>query len=365
MKVMVIVGTRPTFIELGPVIHELKKTNCELTIVHTGQHYDKEMSDIFLKQLEIPLPKYNLQAGGGTHAEQTARIVTRCETTLIKEKPDLLVVEGDTTTAFAASLAAAKMNVPIAHIEAGCRSFDKTLPEEVNRVLISHITDIHFPPTANCRSNLLREGISKKGIGPIGHPIVDSIDLVKEKLKNLTSIGRTKIVPQEYCYVTLHRDFNVDNPTRLEHILTELKNVALTKEVVFAIHPRTRKRINKFGLAKHLNNFIKLKPVDYITSLSLIKHAYAIISDSGGLTKESCILGTPCITVRPNTEWVEIFDGYSNQLAFKRGNSIGSCLKRLERNYDLAKKNLKSLQGTFGSVGVSKKIANHIAINNG
>jgi UDP-N-acetylglucosamine 2-epimerase len=364
MKIIVIIGTRPNFIGLAPVIHELNKTNCEITVCHTGQHYDKEMSDIFLDQLDIPSPKYNLHSGGGSHAKQTARIITRFEDILIKDNPDLVVVEGDTTTAFASSLAAAKLNVPIVHIEAGCRSFDKTLPEEINRIVISHVADMHFPPTPNCKANLLREGMKRRVLGPVGHPIVDSIYLVKEKLKKIKSIGRTTINNHGYCYVTLHRDFNVDDPVRLKHILVELDKVAAIRQVIFAIHPRTRKRINKFGLANHLHNFIKLKPVDYITSLSLIKHAYAILSDSGGLTKESCILGTPGITFRPNTEWVEVFDGYSNQLAFKKGNSISSCLKRLERNYDLARNNLKSLQGTFGSVGVSKKVADHIAISN-
>jgi UDP-N-acetylglucosamine 2-epimerase len=360
MKIMVIVGTRPTFIELGPVIHELKKTNCEITICHTGQHYDKEMSDIFLEQLEIPSPRYNLHSGGGSHAQQTARIITRCEDALIKDTPDIVIVEGDTTTAFASSLAAAKLKVPIVHIEAGCRSFDKSLPEEINRVVISHIANLHFPPTPNCKANLLREGLSQKAIKLVGHPIVDSIDIVGEKLNEITHIGGTNINPHEYYYVTLHRDFNVDEPSRLEHILKELDKVSRIRRVVFAIHPRTRKRIHQFGLARHLRHLIKLKPVDYITSLSLIKHAYAIISDSGGLTKEGCILGTPCITLRPNTEWVETIDGYSNQLAFSKGNTLTMCVKRLEKNYDLAKKNLELLQGIFGTVGVSRKIADQI-----
>lgn len=318
------------------------------------------MSDIFLEQLQIPSPKYNLHSGAGSHAQQTARIITRSENALIRDNPDLVIVEGDTTTAFASSLAAAKLKVPIAHIEAGCRSFDKTLPEEINRVVISHVANLHFPPTPNCARNLLREGVDKKVINLAGHPIVDAIDLVRKKLKEITLLGKTKINPYEYYFVTLHRDFNVDDPSRLEYILRELDKVSNVRTVVFAIHPRTRKRIHEFGLTRFLGNIIKLKPVDYITSLSLIRHAYAIISDSGGLTKESCILGVPSVTLRPNTEWIETIGGYSNQLAFSKGNTLMTCVNRLERNYELAKKNLKLSQDIFGAVGVSSKIADQI-----
>lgn len=361
-RVTAVVGTRPTFIEMAPVIHELQKASCNLSICHTGQHYDKEMSTIFLERLNIPFVKYSLESGSGSHAKQTAKIVTRFEDVLGLENPDLVIVEGDTTSAFAASLAAVKLKVPVAYVEAGCRTYDHNLPEEVNRVLISHISSVQFPATPNCRRNLLREGIAKESIGPTGHPIVDSIDLVKSKIRPIAMVGDTLVERDEYYYFTLHRDFNVDDPERLRIILAQVSKVAADgrRKIVFAMHPRTRKRIREFRLGKYLNDIIVSKPVDYLTSLSLASSAYAILSDSGGLTKESTILGVPCITLRPDTEWTETLGGFSNQLAFARGNSIPRCIKLLEKNYDSALKNLKNIRGLFGKPGVSKKIVRHL-----
>lgn len=359
LKIAVVIGTRPTFIELAPVIHELKRmNNCDLSIYHTGQHYDKEMSEVFLEEFDMPQPKYNLHSGGGTHAQQTARMITRCETVLLKDNPDLVVVEGDTTSALASAFAAAAKKIPVVHIEAGCRIFDKTLPEELNRLIITHTSSLHFPPTSNCKNNLLNEGIPKNCIGLIGHPIVDSINFVKSKIGK---VDHLRIYKNEYYYVTLHRDFNVDNSVRLELILGELSKVASHRLVIFPMHPRTKKRIRQFGLTRYLRKMQLMKPVDYVTSLSLIKKAYAVISDSGGLTKESALLGTPCITLRPNTEWTETQRDYCNQLAFKKKNTILKCVENLDRNYDDTKKSLRSMQNILGRVGVSAKIAQAIA----
>ncbi|MDE1766236.1 MAG: UDP-N-acetylglucosamine 2-epimerase (non-hydrolyzing) [Thaumarchaeota archaeon] len=358
-KIVVVIGTRPTFVELAPVIHELQKTGREILIYHTGQHYDKDMSDVFMKQLEIPKPHQNLNAGGGTFAEQISTILTGCECLLKKDQPDILLVEGDTNTAFASALAAANAKIPVVHIEAGCRSFDKSLPEEVNRVLISHITDIHFPPTQNCRQNLLKEGIKEDAIKFVGHPIVDSVNLIKNKLRDSSKLG-LDIEANKYYYVTIHRDFNTDDPSRLERILKELSKISEKKKIIFPIHPRTKSRIEQFGLVKYLQNITAILPVDYITSLSLTRNAYAVISDSGGLTKECCLFGIPYVSLRPNTEWIETLTGYSNQLAFKHGNTIAGCIENLVKNYEIAKQNMRSLQGLFGNVGVSGKIADQI-----
>lgn len=359
-KIAVVVGTRPTFIELAPIIHELKKTGIEIIIYHTGQHYDKEMSSVFLDQLDIPQPSENLNAGGGTFSEQVSAILAGSENLLEKDKPDLLVVEGDTNTAFASALAAPGKQVPVVHVEAGCRSFDKSLPEEVNRVLISHITDVHFPPTPNCKQNLINEGIREESIGIVGHPIVDSVNLVKSKLPDSSKLG-FDIEKGKYCYVTVHRNFNTDDPSRLEYILEELARTAGERPLVFPVHPRTRSRIEQFGLEKYLKNIKAIQPVDYITSLSLTKDAYAVISDSGGLTKESCIFGVPYVSLRPNTEWVETLTGYANQLAFAKGSTIRGCIENLEKNYDTARKSMGSLQGLLGSVGLSATIARQIS----
>lgn len=357
MKIAVVVGTRPTFIDLAPVIHELQQTNCELVVYHTGQHYDKEMSDIFLKQLDIPKPRHNLHAGGGSNARQTAAMLTRCEAAFMGDNPDLLVVEGDTNSAFSSALAAAKIKVPIVHIEAGCRTFDKTLPEEINRVLISHVASLHFAPTQNCKVNLLAEGINYEAVNLVGHPIVDSINIVRDRLRKITYLDGTNVEPHSYYYLTMHRDFNVDDPTRLEYILGELGKIAMKKQIIFSVHPRTRRRIRQFGLEKYLRNMKTTRPLDYVTSLSLAKNAYAIISDSGGLTKEGCLFGVPCITLRRNTEWIETLYGNSNQLAFGKGNTIRSCVERLDKNFDKVKKNLRALRGLFGMIGVSTRIA--------
>ncbi|MDE1764146.1 MAG: UDP-N-acetylglucosamine 2-epimerase (non-hydrolyzing) [Thaumarchaeota archaeon] len=359
-KIAVVVGTRPTFIELAPIIHELQKTGIETLIYHTGQHYDNEMSSVFLDQLQIPQPHENFNAGGGTFSEQISTILTGCENLLEKDKPDLLVVEGDTNTAFGSALAAPGKQTPIVHVEAGCRSFDKSLPEEVNRVLISHIADVHFPPTPNCRKNLLNEGIREEAIGFVGHPIVDAVNLVKNKLHDSSKLG-FDIERGKYYYVTIHRNFNTDNPSRLEHILHELSKMAETKPIVFPVHPRTRSRIQQFKLEKYLKNIKVIQPVDYVTSLSLTKDAYAVISDSGGLTKESCIFGVPYVSLRPNTEWIETLTGYANQLAFEKGNTIRDCIDRLDRNYDAARKTMRSLQVLFGRTGLSATIAKQIS----
>lgn len=318
------------------------------------------MSAVFMSQLNLPKPKRNLHSGSGTHAKQASTILKRCEECLLKDKPDVLVVGGDTTSAFASSLAAAKLKIPVVHIEAGCRTYDKTLPEEINRVLITHLTSLHFPPTINCKNNLLKEGVNLKNIHLRGHPIVDSINLVKNKIKKIKNFKEIDLESANYYYVTIHRDFNTDDPKKLEYILCELNKIAKKKKVVFPIHPRTKKCINKFGLTKLLKNIITLPPVDYVTSLSLVKYSYAIISDSGGLNKEACIFSIPYISLRPNTEWVETLEGCANQLAFQKRNSIMKCIKNLDKNYDKTKQKLKSLDGLFGNVGLSANIAKDI-----
>lgn len=350
MKIVIVIGARPTFIDLAPIIHHLKDRS-ELLIYNTGQHYDREMADIFIEQLDIPAPYRNLDSKSGTHAQQTSRIMVRCEEALLEDKPDMIIVKGDTNSALGAALAAAKLKIPVIHIEAGCRSFDKTLPEEINRVIITHISTLHFPPTTNCKVNLLNEGIKDADIGIIGHPVIDSINLLVDRISNKRY--------NNYYYVTIHRDFNTDNKDRLRYILSSLNKIAENRDIIFPIHPRTKKRIEEHGLNELLSNIIIKPPVDYITSLSLIKHAYAIITDSGGLTKEACILGTPLITLRPNTEWIETLQGYANQLAFADGNNILDCIKNLDEHYEEAKASMQALN-IFGQIGISRHIVDNI-----
>jgi UDP-N-acetylglucosamine 2-epimerase len=364
-RIVVVVGARPTFIQLAPIINELQKIKSEVLVYHTGQHYDKWMSAVFMSQLNIPKPRRNLHSGSGTHAQQTSVILKRCELYLKKDKPDIVVVGGDTSSAFASALAAAKLKIPIVDIEAGCRTYDKTLPEEVNRVLITHLSSLHFPPTIQCKNNLLKEGISLKNIHLRGHPIVDSVNIVRDKITKTENLKKFSIESGNYYYVTLHRDFNTDNQKRLKLILTELCKIAKKKKIVFPIHPRTKKSINKYGLSKYLKNIISVSPVDYITSLSLVKNSYAIISDSGGLNKEASIFGIPYISLRPNTEWTETLYGQANQLAFHKGNSIMKCVNNLDKNYGKIKQKSRSLQRLFGKPGLSTNIAKDICNWNG
>ena len=349
MKIVIVIGARPTFIDLAPIIHHLKDRS-ELLIYNTGQHYDREMADIFMEQLRIPEPHRNLESKSGTHAQQTSRIMLRCEEALMEDKPDIIIVKGDTNSALGAALAAAKLKIPIVHIEAGCRSFDKTLPEEINRVIITHISTLHFPPTTNCKANLIKESIKEENIGIVGHPVIDSINLLSGKIKSIRD--------DNYYYLTIHRDFNTDNKDRLRYILTSIDKIK-DREVIFPVHPRTKKRIEEYGLNKLLTNITIIPPVDYITSLSLLKNAYAAITDSGGLTKEACILSIPLITLRPNTEWIETLQGYANQLAFADGNDILGCIKRLDENYEEAKDSMRALN-IFGKVGISRDIVDSI-----
>jgi len=360
-KIVVIIGTRPNFIELAPIIHELNKIRKKTILIYnTGQHYDKEMSEVFFNQLEIPKPHRNFEIGSGLHGEQTSKIITKCEQSLLEDSPDVIIVEGDTTSSFAAALTAVKLKIPIIHLEAGCRAYDKNIPEEINRIVISHISSLHFPPTETCKNNLIKEGIDPKEIKFIGHPLVDSVNLVREKMKPISEILNLDLSESNYFFVTVHRDFNTDNPNRLESILKTLDEISKDRTIIFPIHPRTRKNITKFHLEKYLERIISLPPVDYLTSLTLIKNAYAVISDSGGLSKECSIFAIPHISLRENTEWIETLNGFANQLAFSKDNTILNCLNNLNSNYLEIKKTCISMKSLLGNSGTSKKIVDEI-----
>lgn len=361
-RIVAVLGTRPQFIEMAPIIHALNKFNdVELLIYNTGQHYDRLMSEIFFDELSIPEPDTNFEvaADSVSHAEQTGMIMIKAEKSLLSDKPDIVVVEGDTNTTLAVALAASKLKLKVAHIEAGGRCFDKTLPEELNRVLLADLADIHYAPVESHKKNLLHEGVDNSAIHVLGHPVVDSIAIVSSRLKE--RFPSEKMELGNYFYVTLHRDFNVDNPLKLQSILKDLSELAEKRTVVFPIHPRTQKCIQEFGLSDSLHNITTMRPIGYVESLSLIKHAYAVISDSGGLLKESMVFGTPMITLRPNTEWPEVAQGFANQLAFARGNSITKCVQLLTRNYDVAKVSMKKFSTYLGTPNkVASNIASHM-----
>ncbi|WP_202320745.1 non-hydrolyzing UDP-N-acetylglucosamine 2-epimerase [Archaeoglobus neptunius] len=309
MKVVSIVGARPNFIKLAPLSKEIRKEFDEV-VVHTGQHYDYEMDRVFFEQLEIPDPDYHLGVGSGTHGYQTGEMVKKIEEVLFKEEPDLVIVFGDTNSTLAGALAAVKLHIKVAHVEAGLRSFDRKMPEEINRVLTDHCSDLLFCPTERAVENLKREGIVR-GVHLTGDVMVDAvkqnIKIAEEKSRILDQLG---LEPEEYFLATVHRAENTDNAERLKHIVEAFCE---TENLVFPCHPRTENRLKNFGLWETVvKNVNVIRPVGYLDMLVLEKNARKVITDSGGVQKEAYILRVPCITLRETTEWVEtVEDGWN------------------------------------------------------
>jgi len=359
-KIAVVVGTRPEIIKMQPIVKELekRKTELKLLFIHTKQHYDWNMSGAFLNELLLPKPDIFLNVGPGSHGVQTARILARCEKVFKKEKPDLILVEGDTNSALGSALAAAKLGITVGHVEAGCRVFDRKMPEEINRVVITDLSTLHFAPTKTCVQNLLREGISKKRIYLTGHPLVDLLHEVKSKI-NQRFITKFDLKPKEYYFVTLHRAENVDSKIRLKEILTAFSELVKFMPIIFPIHPRTSKSIRKFRLEKYLKGIIITEPLKYLETLSLIKYAKLVLTDSGGVQQEATLLGTPCVTLRGSTEWIETVNYGVNFLAKSQEKIISTC-KWIEDKYDEIISKFSSMHDIFGKPYVSKRIVDII-----
>lgn len=317
-KTLTIIGARPQFIKAAMLSKVLKGKFQEI-IVHTGQHYDKNMSDIFFEQMKIPKPHYNLNVGSGSHAYQTGNMLIEIEKILLKEKPDTVIVYGDTNSTLAGALAASKVLIPIIHVESGLRSYNREMPEEQNRVLTDHISNILFCPTENAVENLKKEGIYKN-VFNVGDIMCDSTiyysKLADEKFNNeklkLEYISNKKDIKSWYL-LTLHRAENTRDLTTLEQVLTAMEN--LDDNVIYPIHPRVKEMFNILNDKYHYKNIIAIEPVDYMTMLYLTKNAKKVITDSGGLQKECYILNTPCITVRTETEWIETLNNGFNILS--------------------------------------------------
>jgi len=309
MKITSIVGARPQFIKCAPLSRELRKLHQEI-IIHTGQHYDYEMDKVFFDELEIPQPDYNLGVGSGTHGFQTGEMLKKIEEVLIQEKPDLVLVYGDTNSTLAGALSAAKLQIEVGHIEAGMRSFDKSMPEEVNRVLTDHCSDYLFCSTQTAVDNLKREGIVK-GVHLTGDVMVDAL-LDNRKIAERSQILDTlNLENKQYLVATVHRASNTDDRHNLEGIVDAF--CELGEKIVFPLHPRTEKSLKKYGLYDRLIGKVKLtEPLGYLNFLQLLSRARRVLTDSGGIQKEAYILGVPCITLRDNTEWVEtVEDGWN------------------------------------------------------
>lgn len=321
VNAMLVVGARPQFIKSAPVIKEIlsKHKKISLNIVHTGQHYDPQMSKIFFHELMIPAPTANLQTGSGSHAVQTAIMMRRLEGSMIRMKPDVVLVPGDTNTTLAASLTASKLCIPVAHIEAGLRSGDITMPEEINRKITDHCSTLLFAPTRTAVFNLKREGL-RKLTNLTGDTMVDASRTILPFVQRAQdSVLRSfDLGLQNYVLVTLHRPSNVDDIHRLDQIQLALRKTAGKLRVVFLVHPRTQARLAELGVSKGTEKGLTLAgPQGYIETLCLLKNASCLFTDSGGMQKESFLLHVPCITFRSSTEWPETLAGKANRLLNK------------------------------------------------
>jgi UDP-N-acetylglucosamine 2-epimerase (non-hydrolysing) len=345
VKVAVILGTRPEIIKMSPVIRELENQGLDYFILHTNQHYSYKMDRIFFEQLHLPEPKYNLNVGSGTHAEETGKMLMGIEKTLHSEKPNVILVEGDTNTVLAGALAACKLMIKVGHVEAGLRSYDREMPEEINRLLTDHISDHLFAPTQKAKENLLKEGISENKIFVTGNTIVDAV------LQNIKlTKDNNSFCPSEYFLATLHRQENVDNEKRLQKIIKGLELVAehFQIPIIYSIHPRTKKKTAQFNI--HFDKKIKLiEPLDYFAFLKLLSKAKLVFTDSGGVQEEACILKVPCVTLRYNTERPETLEVGSNVLAGVEPESV------LEKAILMINKK-RAWENPFGDGNAAKKI---------
>jgi len=305
-KVLHIVGARPNFMKVAPIHRAISERGVlQQCLVHTGQHYDVKMSDVFFTDLGMPAPDIHLGIGSGSHAEQTAKVMLELEKVFLSEKPDLVSVVGDVNSTLAAALVAVKMHIPIAHVEAGLRTFDNRMPEEVNRILTDRISDLLLTPSADADANLIREGLEPSRIRLVGNVMIDSLLGARDKALKLSTLTDLGLSPRAYAVCTLHRASNVDDAKVLSGLLSALAHVAQRLPVVFPVHPRTRKRLAELGLTPTLERTPGLRLVDpmgYLEFLALTSQARLVFTDSGGLQEETTVLGIPCLTVRENTE---------------------------------------------------------------
>ncbi|MCU0913171.1 MAG: UDP-N-acetyl glucosamine 2-epimerase [Planctomycetes bacterium] len=375
MKVLSIVGARPQFIKAAVVSRQMRRAGVEELLVHSGQHYDANMSDVFFRELELPQPSYYLGIGSGRHGEQTGRILAGVEDVLLKEDPDIVVIYGDTNTTLAGALAPVKLHIPVAHVEAGLRSYNRQMPEEINRIVADHCSNLLFCPTETAVQNLKREGF--QNIGPAGHsdagneswfpeqqrqtPLVVNVgdvmlDLAREVKVQLDRegqgktqiLGRYGLRPQEYVLTTIHRASNTDESENLRSILAALRQIARSGlKVLFPIHPRTRKALAEADLSALLDTrgIITSDPVSYVEMIALESEARLLLTDSGGVQKEAYFFKVPCVVAREETEWTELVEIGWNRLAGARTEAILAATEAILRE-DFAHKPRPDYYGT-------------------
>ena len=300
MKVFLIVGTRPNFMKVAPVLVKLAaRPEVEQRLVHTGQHYDRRLSDAFFEDLSLPQPDFFLEVGSGSHGEQTAHVILSLEPILAAERPDLVLVPGDVNSTLAAALTAVKLDLPVVHLEAGLRSYDRTMPEEHNRVVVDHLADLLLTPSRDADENLRSEGIPEERIAFVGNVMIDSLR-AHEAAARALDVGRRAYGAEDYLLVTLHRPATVDHPDALLEVMETLEQVSERRPVLFPVHPRTNAMLSKVGWKA--GRIQLLEPQGYLQFLSLQASAAAVLTDSGGVQEETTALGVPCFTLRANTE---------------------------------------------------------------
>ena len=332
MKITLIAGARPNFMKIAPIIHEInksKKAGSDLSfrLVHTGQHYDKKMSDDFFDQLSIPKPDINLESGGGTQAEQTANIMIRFEQELLQNPTDLVMVVGDVTSTMACAIVAKKLNIKVAHVEAGIRSGDLSMPEEINRLVTDAITDYFFTTSEVANNHLLNSGVAKEKIHFVGNTMIDTLLTQKPNFRKPKIWDDLQLSENRYLVMTLHRPANVDQDQVLGTILNEIISNTEDYPLIFPVHPRTSKILENLGVSH--NRLHLIEPQGYLEFNYLVANSKAVITDSGGITEETTVLGIPCITLRDNTERPETITMGTNELIGTNPNNIAPALNKL------------------------------------
>jgi len=347
MKLLVVASTRPELIKLSPVMRELDRRGIEYKFITTGQHYDLQLFGTFIKDLKLRKPDYDIEIGSGTQAYQTAVGMTELEKIFVKERPDVVIVEGDTNSVLSASLAAVKLHIPVAHVEAGLRSFDRNMPEEINRTVADHCSEVLFAPTEGAALNLLGEGAPPRKIFIVGNTIVDAT-LQNIELANDSTLQR---FPKDFLLLTLHRAENVDASDTLKGIMKAI--TGLNRNVVFPVHPRTGQMLEKFGIGEH-RNLLLIEPLGYLDFLALLKNARAVLTDSGGVQEEAIVLNTPCITLRTTTERPETVEAGGNVIA---GVSTEKIIETVNRILDSkVYESMKHAKNPLGDGRTAEKI---------
>ncbi|GAB5491227.1 MAG: UDP-N-acetylglucosamine 2-epimerase (non-hydrolyzing) [Phototrophicaceae bacterium] len=347
VKILTIVGARPQFIKAAPVSRAIRDLGMQEYLVHTGQHYDENMSQIFFTEMGIPEPDVNLEIGSGSHGAQTGAMLIALEEAMLREEPDCVLVYGDTNSTLAGALAAAKLHIPIAHVEAGLRSFNRDMPEEHNRVLTDHSASLLFCPTDTAVEHLASENIIK-GVHQVGDTMFDAVLAFRSIAEEKSTILDTfNLEPKSYHLATIHRPYNTDFPENLRGLLNTFE--ALEHPVIFPIHPRTRQKIAQVDPTPLLKNIRLVEPVGYLDMLMLEANAQFILTDSGGIQKEAYFLEVPCLTLRPETEWVETLEDGWNVLV---GRDYEKTLATIQQ-----KRNLPAPRHVFGDGHAAEKIA--------